>query len=200
LQCGEILSPSPPPRPKTHPATHSPCMREEPPPTNPPCQALSPPRLDPNAHPPLRQRAPPYRPQIWLIVQTRCAPRSPAVQSGRRCRSRTAIQVAPSLYRFLHRQERKLLAAVISASRFSPGQREIVKKVASERQRPQSCPLLRRLRPTADTRLCRSLYSITLTAKMNRHRSSGAWLADVLSRIAEHPANRLTKSCRGIGK
>jgi transposase len=34
------------------------------------------------------------------------------------------------------------------------------------------------------------MYSLIVTAKMN-HIDPQAWLADVLARIAEHPANRL---------
>jgi len=43
-----------------------------------------------------------------------------------------------------------------------------------------------------------AMYSLIVTAKMNDI-DPQAWLADVLARIAEHPALRLDELLRGIG-
>ena len=42
------------------------------------------------------------------------------------------------------------------------------------------------------------MYSLIVTAKMNDV-DPQAWLADVLARIAEHPATGSTSCCRGTG-
>jgi hypothetical protein len=42
------------------------------------------------------------------------------------------------------------------------------------------------------------MYSLIVSAKMNGI-DPQAWLADVLARIAGHPAHRLDEFCRGIG-
>ena len=43
-----------------------------------------------------------------------------------------------------------------------------------------------------------AMYSLIVTAKMNDV-DPQAWLADVLARIADHPATGSTNYCRGIG-
>ena len=47
---------------------------------------------------------------------------------------------------------------------------------------------IRRFRPRRPAR--RAMYSLIVTAKMNDI-DPQAWLADVLARIAEHPAHRI---------